>query len=127
MASRRFYQGMYHAQPGTYSPVKLWLKVTCPADYDDGTITINKGSELVSSVADGGTGIMTITLKDTYKSVLGFNASILDNSGAFYQPEMTSEDVDGAKTITVTFHQTSDGAATDPDGATVYFDITLEN
>ena len=128
MAQGQLYkQVVRHSNTSTFPVVKIWAKVTCPADYDGGSaFTIEHDGGRIASVADGGTGIMTITLAETYGALIGYNAHVVNNDGLQYEPELQSEDVDGAKTITVIFRTVAGPATpTDPDAAVVYFEFTL--
>jgi hypothetical protein len=130
MASHSFKQGIFHAQPGTYSPVKCFLKFTA-ADISAGVATINKGSELVASV-DGtaATGIIVITMHQPYKGLLGFNATMVNSDGLYYEPELAAESL-ADSTPTVTVHTRTVAGPADladiPDGAVVFIELTLEN
>ncbi len=129
MANRRFSRQVLHLQPGTYSPVKVWLKFTGAATVSTGGFTINAGDEAVASVAYVSTGVITVTMKDTYKNLIGINTFVL--GGVTFRVECTAEDVDGAKTITLnSYTRATDAAATalvDLDGEVAFVELTLEN
>lgn len=81
---------------------------------------------LGGAITKTGTGEYTITLEDTYNKLLACNLTLSAATPVDLVPQVTSEDVDGAKTIV--FSLCAAAVATDPSAATsVYISLKLKD
>ena len=104
--------------------VDLYAKVTVGAT---GAPTLSRGKG-ISSIARNSAGVYTITLQDTYPTLLNVTCTTLLASGvpASGLCNIVTDSVASAGTIKVQFSNNS--AATEVDsGAVLHFTITLSN
>lgn len=59
-------------------------------------------NEVLSSVSRGSAGVYTLTLNSTFLALVSFSASLQLATAADSQVQLTSEDVNGAGTLTTT-------------------------
>ena len=81
------------------------------------------------SIANGATGIYTITLEDNYTALRMVSTNVIDAvaGGEAKLAQITAEDVANG-TLELTFVATDDGLAADPaSGAIILIEITLKN
>ena len=127
MANRSFLPPEGHLEARV---VKLYGTMTVGAS---GAVSSSSGKGIASVVHDS-TGKYTVTLTDSYQSLLHHSVSLLDDTDS--DPTTvgvlvrgSAEDVDNATpTFTFQFYDTTDGGAADPaSGAVVTWELTLKN
>lgn len=101
--------------------VLLHGNVTIAADASVGTSTFPGGT-----FTKTGTGEYTLTLEDSYVSLLGAQASLLAATAVDLVPQIKSADVVTAKTVTINLN--AGATPTNPAAAcTLYLSLALKN
>lgn len=98
----------------------IHFKFTAAADVAANGYTVNKGAGFISSVTRSAEGVIVITLKDKYPSLLG--ATLHCSKDDTYLV-LDSEAVLASGTVTWTAR--TGGADVDPDSAVFYGSITV--
>ena len=121
MANRNYKPGAMAIEKGL---VCLYGRATIGAT---GAITTQDARGF--SIANGATGVYTITLEDNYTALRMVSTNVIDSITAADGKVgmITAEDVANG-TLEITFVGTDDGAAADPaSGAVILIEITLKN
>lgn len=118
MASRNFHRVQSLARESKV----LYAKAAVASNVATKSVNDSVG---VASVVISGTGVLTVTLDDKYNAFL--SASVVGVGGATVDHKfvVTSEDVDGAKTIV--FQNVEGAAAAAIDDSTIHIKIEVKN
>lgn len=118
MADKFFYPLQYASEREV---CLILLEFVGAADVAANGYSITHGNG-VASVARAAEGVITVTLRDQYGNLMGVDYDISKDGTTI---TTDAEDVDGAKTITLTCR--TGGADTDPDSTTIRLRIWLKN
>ncbi len=122
MASSLFRKDMGHKEVGV---VELFLRADIGAT---GAVTIDtSASKGISSIVRDATGDYTITLEESYNSLLMCDVMLLEADDTDLTHQVISQDVSAATSVVkIGFHAAA--TPTDPpDGSDIYVRITLKN
>lgn len=109
----------YHKVP---RKVDVFLKITGAADVNANGYTINYGSDLVSTVAKNGEGVIDITTKFGWSELVGCQVTCSD---AAFVIEYTS-DTASSSLVKLTSESLADGTTNaDPDSAVIFVHLTF--
>lgn len=121
MANRRFVSQF------SYSFEKQMVKLAASFTQSAGPVFSSSSPLAGMSMERDSAGVYTITLSDKYDALIGCSIMLQRDSGAVdLAPQIASEDVSGAKTITI--RMLAGATPTDmANGDILYIELTLRN
>lgn len=103
----------------------LFLEAVLDASGDVSSYVRQKG---IATLATAATGTYTLTLRDTWNKFLGCRILFKKATDIAVRYQISAEDVDGAKTITILFRNlSSPSGAANPVSCSIYVEVKVSN
>lgn len=105
--------------------IHLFLEAALDASGDVTTYTRQGG---IATLTRGAVGVYTLTLREQYNKFLGIRILFKKATDIAIRYQVTGEDVDGAKTVSILFKNLSSPADNaNPVSATIYLEVLVSD